>query len=123
MLHANKHDNIIQEVFLVVNCRKILELYFDGISQRTISSSTGHSRNTVSEVVQRAKKLGLERLNDTMTSQCYENDVFKLNFEIAKVVEEILFNWTKEICEYRLHYHFERKAGNLKYISGKLILP
>lgn len=42
----------------------------------------------------------------------YENDVFKLNFEVAKVEEEILFNWTKQICEYRLHYHFERKAKN-----------
>lgn len=31
----------------MVNCRKILELYFEGVSQRTISSSTGHSRNTV----------------------------------------------------------------------------
>lgn len=50
----------------MVNCRKIFELYFDGVSQRTISSSTGHSRNTVSEVIKRAKKLGLESLSDTM---------------------------------------------------------
>ncbi|WP_223292315.1 hypothetical protein [Salipaludibacillus neizhouensis] len=44
----------------MINCRKILELYFEKITQRTISSSTGHSRNTVSEVVHRAKKLGVE---------------------------------------------------------------
>ena len=42
----------------------------------------------------------------------YENDVFKLNFDVDKEDEEILFKWTKEICEYRLHYHFERKARN-----------
>ena len=41
----------------MINCRKILELYFEGVSQRTISSSTGHSRNTVSDVVQRPRKL------------------------------------------------------------------
>jgi superfamily II DNA or RNA helicase/HKD family nuclease len=42
----------------------------------------------------------------------YEEDIFKLNFDVAMEDEEILFNWTKEICEYRLHYHFERKAKN-----------
>jgi superfamily II DNA or RNA helicase/HKD family nuclease len=42
----------------------------------------------------------------------YENDEFKLNFDVAPEDEEILYNWTKEICEYRLHYHFERKAIN-----------
>ncbi|MBT2728567.1 DEAD/DEAH box helicase family protein [Bacillus sp. ISL-75] len=48
--------------------------------------------------------------NKGLTS--FENNVFRLNFDVAKVDEEILFNWTKEICEYRLHYHFERKAKN-----------
>jgi superfamily II DNA or RNA helicase/HKD family nuclease len=42
----------------------------------------------------------------------YENDIFILNIDVSKENEEILFNWTKEICEYRLHYHFERKASN-----------
>ncbi|WP_066254276.1 DEAD/DEAH box helicase family protein [Neobacillus drentensis] len=40
----------------------------------------------------------------------FENDIFKLDFEVLKEHEKVLFNWTKEICEYRLHYHFERKA-------------
>lgn len=60
----------------MVNCRKILELYFDGISQRTISSSTGHSRNTVSDVVRRAKQHGLESLNDTTTNRWLEELLF-----------------------------------------------
>lgn len=44
----------------MVNCRKIMYMYSEGFSQRTISSSTGDPRNTVSDVVQRAKKLGVE---------------------------------------------------------------
>ncbi|WML56022.1 DEAD/DEAH box helicase family protein [Neobacillus sp. PS2-9] len=44
----------------------------------------------------------------------FDNDTFSLNFDVAKADEEILFNWTKEICEYRLHYHFERKAKNFQ---------
>lgn len=51
----------------MVYCRKILELYFESVSQRTSNSSIGYSRNTVSDVVQRSKKLGVESLNDTMT--------------------------------------------------------
>ena len=41
----------------------------------------------------------------------FEQNKFTPNLQIEKDEEEILFNWTKEICEYRLHYHFERKAN------------
>ena len=40
----------------------------------------------------------------------YEEDNFKLNFDIAPEDQQLLFDMTKDICEYRLHYHFERKA-------------
>lgn len=40
----------------------------------------------------------------------YEDDIFKLNFDIAPEDQHLLFDMTKDICEYRLHYHFERKA-------------
>lgn len=68
----------------MVNCRKILELYFEGVSQRTISSSTGHSRNTVSDVVLRAKKLGVDSLNDTMTNPWLETFLFPEKQAIEK---------------------------------------
>jgi len=44
----------------------------------------------------------------------FENNHFKLNLEVKKEDEPILFEWTKQICEYRLHYHFERKANTTK---------
>ncbi|RFU69961.1 DNA helicase [Peribacillus saganii] len=40
----------------------------------------------------------------------FENGIFELNFDVVPEDEEILYDWTREICEYRLHYHFERKA-------------
>ncbi|MED3690728.1 DEAD/DEAH box helicase family protein [Peribacillus butanolivorans] len=40
----------------------------------------------------------------------YQDDIFKLNFDISPEDQRLLFDMTKEICEYRLHYHFERKA-------------
>jgi hypothetical protein len=36
---------------------------------------------------------------------------FKFTFDVLKEDEEIVFDWTKQICEYRLHVHFERKAN------------
>lgn len=62
--------------FFMINYRRVLELYFENVSQRTISSSTGHSRNTVSNIVQRTKELGLESLNDTMTNPWLESFLF-----------------------------------------------
>lgn len=52
----------------MINYRRILERYLESVSQRTMSSITGHSRNTISNVVRMAKKLGIEILNDIMTN-------------------------------------------------------
>lgn len=41
----------------------------------------------------------------------FENDVFRLTFGIAEEDREMLYHWTKEICEYRLHQYFERKGN------------
>ncbi|MER2293673.1 hypothetical protein ACN7OV_08805 [Aerococcus urinaeequi] len=35
----------------MINYHKILEMHLQGISQQTISSSTGHSRDKIREVV------------------------------------------------------------------------
>jgi len=35
---------------------------------------------------------------------------FGLAFEVAEGDKELLHRWTREICEYRLHVHFERRA-------------
>ena len=42
----------------------------------------------------------------------YENDIFRIKFEVKEGEDQVLYDWTKEICEYRLHYHFEKKAKN-----------
>ncbi|RID83487.1 DNA helicase [Peribacillus asahii] len=43
----------------------------------------------------------------------FDNGILKLEFDIDSEDEEALFDMTKEVCEYRLHYHFERKAKNI----------
>lgn len=40
----------------------------------------------------------------------FENDRFTLEFDVAAEDEKLLYDMTKDICEYRLHYHFERKG-------------
>ena len=41
----------------------------------------------------------------------FEKDVFQLSFDIVEKDQEMLYQWTKEICEYRLHQYFERRAN------------
>jgi superfamily II DNA or RNA helicase/HKD family nuclease len=40
----------------------------------------------------------------------FQGNLFSLNIRFEASVNEMVFNWTKEICEYRLHLHFERKV-------------
>lgn len=41
----------------------------------------------------------------------FENNVFSLTFSIAPEDEHMLYEWTQQICEYRLHVYFERRGG------------
>ncbi|MDP4552960.1 DEAD/DEAH box helicase family protein [Alkalihalobacillus macyae] len=40
----------------------------------------------------------------------FEDNTFSFDLKVNEEESEILYKWTKEICEYRLHEHFERKA-------------
>lgn len=40
----------------------------------------------------------------------YQDDIFKFEFDVLKEDEESLYQMIKDICEYRLHVHFERKG-------------
>ena len=48
----------------MINYHKILEMHLQEISQRTISSSMGHSRDKIREVVNESKVKGLNTLTE-----------------------------------------------------------
>ena len=52
----------------------------------------------------------------------FDNNVFQLHFDIAEEDQEILFQWTKEICEYRLHQYFERRDKGRVMRKNELII-
>lgn len=43
----------------------------------------------------------------------FEDQVFKLNFELDKPMNSIVYEWTKEVCDFRLHWYFEKKEEKL----------
>lgn len=43
----------------------------------------------------------------------FANKQFQFEIEVPSEMESILFNWVEEICNYRLHRYFERKARKL----------
>ena len=92
----------------MIQYRKILELHFNAISQCTISTSVGSSRYTVSDVVKRAKNLGLERLTDTMTNQWLEELLFPEKQAIEKGYSPP--DWEK------VHKELQKKNVTLKLL-------
>lgn len=42
----------------------------------------------------------------------YSNDQFRVGFQIKEADRELVYKWTKEICEYRLLHYFERKSDS-----------
>lgn len=42
-------------------------------------------------------------------SSTFENNNFNLSLNVRQEHEDIIYKWTEEICEYRLHRHFEKR--------------
>ena len=93
---------------------KILALSFDGISQRTISASTGHSRNTISDVIQRSRNLRITLLNDTMTNAWLEEYLYPEKQPIEKGYYPV--DWEK------VHKELQKKHVTLKLLHHEYAL-
>ena len=96
--------------FFMIQYRKILELHFNDVSQCTISTSVGSSRNTVSDITKRAKKLGLERLTDNMNNHWLEEFLFPEKQAIEKGFSPP--NWEK------VHKELQKKNVTLKLLHN-----
>lgn len=112
--HAYVHDTLKTGGFLMIDYRKILTLSFDGISQRTISSSTGHARNTIAEVIQRTANLGITSLTDTMTNGWLEEFLYPEKQAIEKGYYPI--DWEK------VHKELQKKHVTLKLLHHEYVL-
>lgn len=78
------------------------------MSQRTISASTGHSRNTVASVIQTAKARGIQSLNDTMTDAWLNDFLFPEKQAVEKGYYPV--DWEK------VHKELQKKNVTLKLL-------
>jgi hypothetical protein len=71
-----------------------------------------YNETKVSQLISRMpmKMWGLAK--GSMTT--FENGLFSLNFDVSPEDRGTLYRWTKEVCLYRLHLHFERRDRNTK---------
>lgn len=69
-----------------------------------------YNQKAISNLIEKMPMTMWNRGEDGLTD--FSDGTFKINFEVSDEDKEILFNWTKEIAEYRLHVHFERRAKN-----------
>ncbi|WP_240420481.1 DEAD/DEAH box helicase family protein [Paenibacillus periandrae] len=66
-----------------------------------------YNETGVSQLIERMPMTKWGSAKGNMTR--FEDGVFSLRIEPAHEHRSILYRWTKEICLYRLHHHFERK--------------
>ncbi|WP_084135341.1 DEAD/DEAH box helicase family protein [Mesobacillus selenatarsenatis] len=69
-----------------------------------------YNEKAVSKLIETMPMTLWNRGNDGLTS--FLNGMFRINFDILEEDQETLYKWTREIAEYRLHAHFERRANN-----------
>ncbi|THF84443.1 DEAD/DEAH box helicase family protein [Cohnella fermenti] len=66
-----------------------------------------YNETGVSQLIERMPMTKWSSAKGSMTR--FEDGLFGLRIEPAPEHRSILHRWTTEICEYRLHHHFERK--------------
>lgn len=106
----------------MIQYRKILELDAKGVTQRTIASSTGHSRDKIREVIKRAKVRELTDLTEEMTNHWLDDYLFPENQSTALgylhpdweyIHKELL---KKNVTLKLLHKEYEQQARLNKQI-------
>ncbi|MBT2682241.1 DEAD/DEAH box helicase family protein [Bacillus sp. ISL-37] len=69
-----------------------------------------YNERAVSNLIETMPMTMWNRGDDGLT--IFSDGMFWVNFDILEEDQEILYKWTREIAEYRLHSHFERRAIN-----------
>jgi superfamily II DNA or RNA helicase/HKD family nuclease len=69
-----------------------------------------YNETKVSQLISKMPMKMWSSAKGSMTA--FENGIFSLQFDVAPEDIGTLYRWTKEVCLYRLHLHFERR--NLK---------
>lgn len=106
----------------MIQYRKILELHFSGISQRTISSAVGSTRRTIREIISRAEDKEMTELTENMTNTWLQEYLFPEKKVIAKGYFPISWDYVhKELMKKNmtlklLHTEYERDARNANKI-------
>lgn len=79
-------------------------------SDKSSKKLWNYNEKAVSKLIETMPMTMWNRGEDGLTD--FSDGAFKVNFDVLDEDQEILYNWTKEIAEYRLHVHFERRAKN-----------
>jgi hypothetical protein len=69
-----------------------------------------YNEKTVSKLIETMPITMWNRGADGLTS--FTDGEFSIYFELLEADQETIYHWTKEIAEYCLHIHFERRAKN-----------
>ncbi|MCK9471755.1 MAG: IS21 family transposase [Bacilli bacterium] len=102
---------LIYRRFFMIQYRKILELHFKEVSQRTISSSVGNSRQSVSDVIQKFKEKRLVELTDEMDDQWLEEFLFPEKLATSKGYFPV--DWEE------IHRELQKKNITLKLLHNE----
>lgn len=104
----------------MIQYQKILQMYFNGDSQRTIAAATGHSWRTVKDVIYRAENKNIIELKPEMDNlwlfgflyperQTFERGYYPVNWEY--IHKELM---KKNVTLQLLHREYKEKARNSK---------
>ena len=68
--------------------------------------------NEPKKVAKKIAEMPMTKLSESSKGLIsFKDNIFKLEFEIEKGEDQSLYSFTKDICEYRLHKYFEKKAN------------
>lgn len=104
----------VLEWFKPITADEIAPFFIQYLTKKPYRAAIDTIDTDIKKVTSLIERMPMTKWSDSSKGLLtFEDKVFALSFDVSKEVAAILYDWTKEICEYRLHWYFERKEGKV----------
>lgn len=113
VLGAMLERNVL-EWFKPITADEIAPFFIQYLTKKPYRAAIDTIDTDIKKVTSLIERMPMTKWSDSSKGLLtFEDKVFALSFDVSEEVAAILYDWTKEICEYRLHWYFERKEGKV----------
>ncbi len=103
-----------EQWFNPIRAEEVEPFFIQYLTEKTFRRKIDPIDSFINKVKKRIEDMPMTKWSGSSKGLVSFNDKkFAVTFDIPKEAQSILYDWTKQICTYRLHTYFEKKMGKI----------